>query len=92
MATKPMKDPWTTSPIKSPLRSTSIAGFINGLVMTTNSHAGSYGQDHLFFSLLMQLHHDHSMLIDNSQSCHFAGSRISLSELSRSLSLPDSML
>ena len=60
-------------------------------LLTTNSSAGSHGLDHLLTSLLMQLHHGHNMLTDNSQSLLYGGSRIS-QELSRSLSLAVSML
>ena len=60
--------------------------------MMTNSLAGSHGQDHLLTSLLIHLHHGHNMLTDNSQSLLYGGSRISLSELSRSLFLAVSML
>ena len=49
--------------------------------MTTNSCAGSHGQDHLLTSLLMQLHHGHNMLTDKSQSLLYGGSRISLRAL-----------
>ena len=72
-------------------RFTNIVAFYNGLV-TTNSRAGSHDQDHLLTSLLMQLHHGHNILTDNSQSLLYGGSRISLSELSRSTSLAVSML
>ena len=73
-------------------RFTSIAGFNNGLVvMMTNSRAGSHGQDHLLPSLLMQLHHGHNLLTDNSQSFSVVV-RASLSELSRFMSLAVSML
>ena len=52
--------------------------------MTTNSRAGSHGQDHLLTSLIMQLyhgHHGHNMLTDNSQSLLYGGLRISLRAL-----------
>ena len=50
--------------------------------MTINSRVGSHDQDHLLTSLLMQLHHGHSMLTDNSQTLLYGGSRISLKAIS----------
>ena len=50
--------------------------------MMTNSRAGSHGQNHLLTSLLMQSHHGHNMLTDNSQSLLYGGSRIFLRALS----------
>ena len=52
-------------------------------LLTTNSRAGSRGQDHLLTSLLLiHSHHGHNMLTDNSQSLLYGGSRISLRALS----------
>ena len=57
-------------------RFTNIVGFYNGLV--DNKHLCWVScQDHLLTSLLMQLHHGHNMLTDNSQSLLYGGSRIS---------------
>ena len=61
-------------------RFTNIVGFYNGLV--DNKHLCWVScQDHLLTSLLMQLHHGHNMLTDNSQSLLYGGSRISLRAL-----------
>ena len=62
-------------------RFTNIVGFYKGLV--DNKHLCWVScQDHLLTSLLMQLHHGHNMLTDNSQSLLYGGSRISLRALS----------
>ena len=62
-------------------RFTNIVRFYNGLV--DNKHLCWVScQDHLLTSLLMQLHHGHNMLTDNSQSLLYGGSRISLRALS----------
>ena len=61
-------------------RFTNIVGFYNGLV--DNKHLCWVScQDHLLTSFLMQLHHGHNMLTDNSQSLLYGGSRISLRAL-----------
>ena len=61
-------------------RFTNIVGFYNGLV--DNKHLCWVScQEHLLTSLLMQLHHGHNMLTDNSQSLLYGGSRISLRAL-----------
>ena len=67
-------------------RFTNIVGFYNGLV--DNKHLCWVScQDHLLTSFLMQLHHGHNMLTDNSQSLLYGGSRISLRALCLWLSL-----